>query len=266
MVGYGLTNYIRGPEVKPPSRMTSFDKDQAKSKLEATTGAAVTRSLEHFFGITALHGDFVEYDMDGGMKATTTAAYQPVVGESYSQVYTTVDNMHSEMVAVQDMLDRGYWKLEDGRVWRIDGAALLHEEFSTTEPHCGHCTIALSVLGLPFASPSRGRYNLAGNCDYPLPRQVANDPMTLTRYRHSGQCGWKLFKEDLDHMVTTRAGWALQVADNYFVDADGEVVEEFQRPVPVFSVDDWRDHWMKDLMWRQVWECLLPLLDRRQRR
>lgn len=242
-------------------RFAFFSEDVAKDRLEDATNHEVRDSLEYFFHMADNDRGLHEYQMNGEQEAETTVTHG---GQTWK--FHTTHNMHSEMVAINHMLEQGYWQLVHGRLLHSDGNAITGADFGTTAPHCGHCTVTLGVLGLPHSSPSKGRFNLAGNFEYPLPPKVENDPMVLTRYRHQDVFRWPLFKSDIDHMVNIDRGWALKVNDLTFVDPAGNFVDQIQDDIPVLSTSEWSEHrWVKKVMWRQIWECIVPLLDAQKR-
>lgn len=120
----------------------------------AASGLAdsITASIQaQFRGIGRLQG----YSMDGDQSASTH------VGD---ETFTTTHQMHSEMCAIQATrqllpASGAYGTASNPRGVR----------FSTDQPHCGYCTFFLSKLGLPLTAPTAGLFNLARNCDYPLP-------------------------------------------------------------------------------------------------
>lgn len=101
------------------------------------------------------------YSMDGDQSATTRVN---------DKTYTTAHQMHSEMCAIQ--APRQLLPASDAYGTASNAGDV---EFATDQPHCGYCTFFLSKLGLPLSQPTRGLFNLAGNCDYPLPRQLAHN-------------------------------------------------------------------------------------------
>ncbi|MEZ4297655.1 MAG: hypothetical protein R3B70_22030 [Polyangiaceae bacterium] len=127
-------------------------------------------------------GRLSPYSTQGAQSATTTAT-----SGRHRVVRTTADNMHSEMRAISDMLRGKHWQLEDGQIRTSDGEEVDGGDFRTPVPHCGHCTIMLSVLGLPLTTPTAGRYNMASNNNYPLPDEVKRSRDVVLRILNGGE-------------------------------------------------------------------------------
>ena len=142
----------------------------------ATQSAALTQSLNSVRATSS--AEFCAYNMEGAQSATTTVRLRN--GTSLS--FTTTDQMHSEMCAIQYMLDNREWFLLAGNLlWCHNGSAITLADFSTTEPHCGFCTIFLLAAGLPVGRPTYGNHQLASRHNYQLPRQLMQSPEYLGR-------------------------------------------------------------------------------------
>jgi hypothetical protein len=80
--------------------------------------------------------------------------------------------MHSEMGALEAMLEKRY-KFSGGVICRKkDDEQATKEVYSTTEPHCGFCTLFLQLLGLPLGKPTKGRYGYASHNNYPSQKSL----------------------------------------------------------------------------------------------
>ncbi|MBU3059264.1 hypothetical protein [Pseudomonas indica] len=150
------------------------------------------------------------YAMQGEEKATTTVTLPSGLTERYS----TDTNMHSEMRALQAMLQRGYWVLRYGRVFLANGQAVPATHFVTDQPHCGFCTIVLAALGLPLTSPTSGNHKYGCNAIYPLPLQLRRDVMFIIRLINRGSMEYTALKRLLNVFVNApAASWLLQIND-----------------------------------------------------
>lgn len=187
---------------------TQTAREQLLTKRQATTNTAVV-------AVQNLVDEFEVYAMLGAMKASTTVRLPGNIEKSFQ----TRDNMHSEMAALEYMLDEGLWRLYLGFVVDAESNAIKPEDFRTVEPHCGFCTVILTVLGLPLGKATRGNYNLATNCNYPLPEQVRKDPHVLARLLGGSYCAFSDVKRLLNSFVNDKR-WMLQIMDGVVVDDD----------------------------------------------
>lgn len=96
--------------------------------------------------------DTEQYEMKGSQSATTHVKLRD--GETLE--FKTKDLMHSEMVAINWMIENGHWTLLCGTVVWNDGAEITAYQFETREPHCGFCTFFLNALDLPLSTPTYG--------------------------------------------------------------------------------------------------------------
>ncbi|GKX28302.1 hypothetical protein SH1V18_07820 [Vallitalea longa] len=106
------------------------------------------------------------YNAEGQQIAKTTVEVDGVkMGE-----YSTKDQKHAEMRALEDLLKNGKLELN------TDGTLTANSEisFETDIPNCGFCTAILNVLGAGglLTEPSKGKFNLASNGYYPLPGEI----------------------------------------------------------------------------------------------
>lgn len=168
-------------EVKPPEqkrRRTSQRRRFTVMRgfalaLEQQYGATCDNAINQVFNGLHLH----PYNMNGLQAATTNAE---------GQQFTTQLQMHSEMGALSAMLTAGTYQLVGGTVQPPPGGF----NFNTPGvPHCGFCTFFLALLGLPLTQPSRGRFNLAVNLNYPMPPAVHNDIAVLDHLLTLGGAG-----------------------------------------------------------------------------
>ncbi len=166
---------------------------------------------------------FEPYKMEKAQKATTTVTLKNGTKKKFS----TTTNMHSEMVAVQWMLDNGHWRLFLGTIiWADDFSSVTTLQFSTGEPHCGFCTLMLQVLDLPLGKPTKGNYNLAVNLTYPLPKEIRESPYVLARLLdHNTYSGFHRIKRLLSQIIKSPSPdeWVLSIYGLAFVDDDSYV-------------------------------------------
>lgn len=156
---------------------------------------------------------FGRYEM-GAEEATTRV--RPPGGSAES--FSTTDNMHSEMVAIDQLLTRGDWRLsDDGRVETAGGRSVAAADFETVEPHCRFCSIFCALLDLPIrdGAATTGNYNHAGNLTYPLPAQVRDDPLVLGRLLTGGGSPAESLtrvREEIDLLINAPSdSWALRI-------------------------------------------------------
>ena len=146
----------------------------------STQGTGIDNSIDWLRKDTAL----VPYKMQGAQSATTTVTLRDTTQRSFS----TNDQMHSEMRALQFMLDSGEWSVVAGFVRRAhDDTRVLPAQFTTQEPHCGFCTLFLLAAGLPVGQPTKGNHKLASRHNYQLPRQLMVNPHFLGRVIGKGE-------------------------------------------------------------------------------
>jgi hypothetical protein len=160
---------------------------------------------------------FQPYDMKGAKSASTTVTLRN--GEK--KTCTTTDQMHSEMVAIRWMIQNGHWKIYLGEVvWADDEASITLAQFSTTEPHCGFCTVFLIAAGLPVGTPTYGNYQLASRLSYQLPVELEISPHFIARVLDRGcYCGFSALKRMLNAFINLSPNqWLLSIYDLAFVD------------------------------------------------
>lgn len=175
--------------------------------------------------IGATH-EFVEYDLGSAQQAHTHVDWNGVREE-----YATTEQMHSEMVAVDEMLDGGHWRLtDDGSVVGVGDEEITVDDFRTDVPHCGFCTVMLHLLGLPIdqGRATKANYNLAEHLGYRLPEEIEDSPVVLGRLLeghappgHRDECLVGI-KERLDSFIWKPKPdhWALQVGDRYVTETE----------------------------------------------
>lgn len=175
---------------------------------------------------------FGRYEM-GAEQARTRAA--PPDGPA--ETFLTSDGMHSEMAAIDAMLTRGAWRLtDDGHVETSGRRQVDPDDFETEEPHCRFCSIFLALLGLPIrdGAPTTGNYNYAGNLTYPLPPQVADDPLVLGRLLSGNgppEESLVRVRQELAPLINARSdSWVLRIdhadGDRTYVTEDGIVPDD----------------------------------------
>jgi hypothetical protein len=146
------------PEKK--RRTTYVTMDNFKKSLETKFKSTIDGSIKQIFDEIE---DFHEYDMEGSQQAETRWE---------KKTYTTKLNMHSEMGALEAMLEKRY-KFSGGVICRKkDDEQATKEVYSTTEPHCGFCTLFLQLMGLPLSKPTKGRYGYASHNNYPSQKSL----------------------------------------------------------------------------------------------
>ncbi|MBV8101756.1 MAG: hypothetical protein JOZ31_21645 [Verrucomicrobia bacterium] len=115
--------------------------------------------------------------MAGAQSAETTVKLK--TGQTLD--FRTYQQMHSEMRAIEKMLESGHWILRRGTVvWR-DYSKIEADEFVTEEPHCGFCTFFLNTLNLPLTKPTYGCFQLASRLSYILPPDLETDAEFMAR-------------------------------------------------------------------------------------
>ncbi len=125
------------------------------------------------------HQSFGSYVLGKGKQSATSKVIQPTAGGPITLVEeVTTNNMHSEMVALFKSIQAGHASFMLGNFTFSPNL-----QFVTVEPHCGHCTFILYMLGLRnrLGLPTAGIYNLANNCQYPLPNMFAESEELLNR-------------------------------------------------------------------------------------
>lgn len=160
--------------------------------------------------------EFKPYNMQGAKSATTKVTLPgPIVRE-----FKTTDQMHSEMRAIEKMIEEGHWSVYLGHVvWASDNSSVKLEQFSTTEPHCGFCTIFLIAAGLPLGKPTRGNHQLAGRLSYQLPYELETSPHFMARVLDGGcYCGFPALKRVLNAFINVPAKeWLLGIGGAAYV-------------------------------------------------
>lgn|GEM_PF-2890381 len=158
----------------------------------------------------------VKYDMKGARSARTTVTFP----NKTQRKFKTTDLMHSEMVAIEKMLEEGHWKIFLGIITWKDGSTITAEQFSTSEPHCGFCTLFLAALKLPITTPTYGNYQYASQLRYQLPVDLEINPWFMARILDSGcYCGFHMIKRVLNIYVNVPAkDWVLNIKNLAWVD------------------------------------------------
>lgn len=181
----------------------------------ARVGTSVAQSLN--FLRDDSDAAFHAYNMDGAQSACTT------VKKRNGQVkeFKTQNQMHSEMRAIDWMLEQGEWTLYLGLVlWKDDLSPIATTHFHTTEPHCGFCTIFLLAAGLPVGKPTCGNHKLASRLNYQLPVSMEISPHYIARVLDKGcYCGFPALKRVLNAFIGTPASkWVLSIDGLAYVD------------------------------------------------
>jgi hypothetical protein len=156
------------------------------------------------------------YDMDGAKSATTTVR----LPNGETKTCRTTAQMHSEMVAINWMIENGHWTVYLGLVVWADGQRITLQQFSTTEPHCGFCTVFLIAAGLPLGVPTYGNYQLASRLAYQLPVELEISPHFIARVLDRGcYCGFPALKRLLNAFINLPPNaWILSIYDWAFAD------------------------------------------------
>ncbi len=198
-------------------RKTTADvKTICLGKMKASTVSSIDAIRDE-----ADEDDFVAYDMKGGMSATTKVKLPNQTVRSFK----TKDNMHSEMCALDFMLENNYWVVMYGKVFKGNGQSIGTDEFVTTEPHCGFCTITLIILGLPLTRPTSGNHKMAVNNVYPIPKKLLKDPQFIIRFINSGSFEHHKLKQLLNPFVNKKpAEWLLKINDFLLVSDNSAVL------------------------------------------
>jgi len=175
-------------EVKDSSESADRPSKRSRAKTLKTitvsfgkSKSKLTQSINLIRNTIRKKQKLAKYQMHDKQSATTTARH----GDLEIRKSTSPDTMHAEMVAIKEMLDKGAWRLINGRIKTAQGHDVELENFSTDACHCGFCTIMLRVLGLPLGRPTAGNHILAGNDNYPLPTEIKYDPLVVVRVARS---------------------------------------------------------------------------------
>lgn len=246
----------RGVSWKPKSQFVNKETPMlitsAKGSLETIRSDTIRKHKK---------AKFHPYNMQGAQKATTKVTLRNGTVKSFS----TKDNMHSEMAAIQWMLDNGFWVLYLGNIiWSDNLSPVSSDEFQTTEPHCGFCSVMLAILGLPLSKPTKGNYNMACNFNYPLPKIIKEDPYVLARLLSGNSyCGFNKIKAILNSLVNIEKDkWVLSIQNLAFVN-ENHYVDPQQGVLTL----DWLDVIKQsngevlNQIWRLVFECLYKTND-----
>lgn len=192
--------------------------------------------------------------MAGDQSAQTSV--QTANGEIKS--FRTKDNMHSEMVAIGEMLKEGQWVLFYSTV-QTHGAPIPPQAFRTTQPHCGFCTIMLAVLELPLTEPTHGNYNLAEHSNYPLPPQIQSNNFVFVRLVKKGVYQHTSLKQLLNVFFTTN-DWVLEVNPQLLIDDSGVVEKKNVGRRAVITYEEIQDHTTNfRSLWSYIWRCLYEI-------
>lgn len=154
--------------------------------------------------------EFKTYNMQGAQSATTIVTMK----DTTTRTFTTTNQQHSEMVAIEWMLDNGYWSVYLGViVWSDDFSSVTAAQFQTSQPHCGFCTIMLLAAQLPLSTPTCGNHKLASRLSYQIPVQLEVSPHFIARVLDRGcYCGFPALKRLLNVFVKAPANeWLLSI-------------------------------------------------------
>lgn len=169
------------------------------------------------------------------------------------------------MMAVDWMLSNGHWKLSLGFIiWSDDSTEVTGEQFITSEPHCGFCTVMLQVLGLPHSRPTKGNYNYACNLNYPLPELIKRDANVLAKLlSKNSYCGFSKIKAVLNSLVNIdKDKWVLNIKNLAFVNE-----EHYVTPGEGVLTLDWEvvikqsSGEVLNQIWKLVFECIYQTND-----
>lgn len=249
-------------------RQIRFDQGRRASKLEqfntmAGCGSSMVLSRQSAplsLSLEAMRetspAQFSCYNMEGAKSASTTVRLR----NGQEKIFVTADQMHSEMCAIQYMLDQGEWFLLAGNLlWCHNGTTITVNEFHTTEPHCGFCTIFLLAAGLPVGRPTYGNHQLAGRHNYQLPRQLMRSPEYLCRVIGNNQYrSYTVIKVLLNAFCNMPPdSWVLEFQTGCYADDTDTYVELNGRTVvllsDVIASDDARLIW---LIWVEVYKLI----------
>lgn len=203
----------------------------------------------------AYDADTKPYDMKGSKSATTTVTLR----DNTQLKFRTKNQMHSEMVAIEYMLEIGEWIVDLGVIVWCDGTPITAEQFSTTEPHCGFCTFFLSALWLPLTTPTYGRFQLASRLSYQLPIELEINPCFMARILDRGSyCGFHMIKKILNGFVPLKpSNWVLNIKDLALVDDNSYIGESSGRHI--ISWDDLVNQSKREVLYA-IWKLIYDLL------
>jgi hypothetical protein len=178
---------------------------------------------------------FAAYNMDGALSAKSTVTLK----QGTTRQFTTTDQMHSEMVAIDRMLSEDIWTVYLGHVvWKDDHSPITAQQFTTTEPHCGFCTIFLIAAGLPVTTPTYGNHKLASRLSYMLPVALEVSPHFMAKVLDKGcYCGFPAVKRVLNTFVKLDSkAWILSIGGAAYADEVG-----YTNPADGLTVLEWFD-------------------------
>lgn len=155
-------------------RITYVPVDSFKKSLATEFESIIDGTIEKIFDEIE---DFHEYNMAGSQQAETLWE---------KKIYTTKFNMHSEMGALEAMLEEDYEFSEGAIRHKEDNERVTRKVYSTSEPHCGFCTLFLQLLDLPLSKPTKGKYNYASHNNYPLPKKLKENQEFLEHFLEYG--------------------------------------------------------------------------------
>lgn len=184
--------------------------------------------------------EFISYKMNGDEAATTTV----ILPTQQPMAFKTKHSMHSEMCALDYMLENNHWVLRYGRVIKSSGGPFTKGEFVTGQPHCGFCTIMLSTLGLPITLPTSGNHKKGGDGSYPVPRKIKNSPEVIVKLLNNGFYAHHLLKKALNPYVNVKPEeWLLKINDFIIVSDAGpvyidSVTEDIYTNFSIFVADE----------------------------
>jgi hypothetical protein len=190
-------------------------KVSATQKGATLCKAGISTSLKSLRGRCKTR--FAPYDMNGAKSATTTVT----LPDGQKKIFKTSNQMHSEMLAIQWMLNNEHWTVYLGSViWAHDHSEVSLSEFKTTQPHCGFCTLFLLAAGLPVGTPTYGNYQLASRLAYQLPYELETSPHFIAKVLDKGcYCGFPALKRLLNAFMQCPADqWLLSIHGLAYVD------------------------------------------------
>jgi hypothetical protein len=167
---------------------------------------------------------FVAYDLTGYRGAKTTVK----LPDGITKVFKTTDLQHSEMMAIDWMIENGHWTVFLGTVQWEDGSPVTPEQFSTDVPHCGFCTIFLIAAMLPISIPTCGNHKHASRLSYQLPHALEVSPHFIARVLDGGcYSGFSALKRVLNAFVKESSDkWLLSIGTLAYVNDLGYISQE----------------------------------------
>jgi hypothetical protein len=153
------------------------------------------------------------------------------------------------------MLETGTWVLQLGHVVWANGGAISSAQFTTTEPHCGFCTVLLYAAGLPLAKPTWGSHKLASRLSYQLPVLMEIDLYFMARVLSGGiSCSPTYVKKIMNLVISLKPKQWLLGFNGQWYDDNGQALFDGTK-VPVIWDDFLNDPKRMRLyaLWKEIY-------------